>query len=172
MKGFAADLDVHGEIGADVEGRIDVNEFEATGVLDLLAEGAGFEGGEDELVIAPDEFVAPALELAAAGVDGEFLGCLSFLAGFVDVFEGLEGEDGGADVAGFAGPGELDLAFVVEEEEAEFIGQGFAGLDEGDEVAFLLIGEVVAVGGGGRAMVREKGDDWLKGGGVTRRSHC
>jgi hypothetical protein len=38
------------------------------------------------------------------------------------VFEGLEGEDGGADVASFAGPDELDLAFVVEEEEAVFLG--------------------------------------------------
>jgi hypothetical protein len=65
VEGFAADLDVHGEVRADVEGGIDVDELEAAGVLDLAAERAGLEGGKDELVVAPDEFVGPALGLAA-----------------------------------------------------------------------------------------------------------
>jgi len=69
VEGFAADLDVHGEVRADVEGRVDVDELEAAGVLDLAAERAGLEGGEDELVIAPDELVGPALGLAAGGVE-------------------------------------------------------------------------------------------------------
>jgi hypothetical protein len=55
------------------------------------------------------------------------------------VFEGLEGEDGGADVAGLAGLGELGLAFVVKETEAVALGPGFAGLDQFDEIAFFLV---------------------------------
>ena len=68
VEGFAADLDVHGEVCADVEGGIDVDEFEAARVLDLTAQGPAFEGGEDELVIAPNEFVGPALDLAASHI--------------------------------------------------------------------------------------------------------
>jgi hypothetical protein len=59
------------------------------------------------------------------------------------VFEGLEGEDGGADFAGFAVPDEFDLAFVGEEEEAVFFGEGFALLDKLDEVALFSVGQFV-----------------------------
>ena len=59
------------------------------------------------------------------------------------MFEGLEGEDGGADFAGFAIPDELDFAFVGEEDEAIFFGEGLALLDEFDEVALVGIGEIV-----------------------------
>ena len=45
VEGFAADFDVHGEVRADVEGRIDVDELEAAGVLDLAAQGTRFERG-------------------------------------------------------------------------------------------------------------------------------
>jgi hypothetical protein len=51
------------------EGRVNVDELEAAGVLDLAAERAALEGGEDELVVAPDEFVGPALDLAADQVE-------------------------------------------------------------------------------------------------------
>jgi hypothetical protein len=37
VEGLASDLDVHREVGANVEGRVDVDELEATGVLDLAA---------------------------------------------------------------------------------------------------------------------------------------
>jgi hypothetical protein len=161
MKGFAADLDVHGEVGADVERWVDVDEFETASILDLAAEGAGFKGGEDELIVAPNEFIGPALELATGGVHQLILGG-GLLAGFVDVFEGLKREDGGADVAGLAGPSEFDLTFVVEEEEAVFLGEWFAGLDELDEVALLLIGEFVAFGR------RRAGHDWAGGAGRLR----
>jgi hypothetical protein len=113
VEGFAADLDVHGEVGADVEGWVDVDEFEAAGLLDLLAEGAGLEGGEDELVVAPDEFVGPALDLPAAPVEPKFV-VLRLLPGLVNMFERLEGEDGGADFAGLPVLDELHLAFVGE----------------------------------------------------------
>ena len=59
------------------------------------------------------------------------------------MFEGLEGEDGGADFARLAVPDELDLAFVGEEEEAVFLRERLALLDELDEVALLGVGEVV-----------------------------
>src|SRR6266576_3820693 len=61
VEGLVANLDVHAEVRAHVEGRVNVDELEAAGVLDLAAERAAFEGGEDELVVAPDEFVGPAL---------------------------------------------------------------------------------------------------------------
>ena len=69
----------------------------------------------------------------------------SFLARFVDVFEGLERENGGADFAGLAVPDEFDLALVLEEEEAVFLRQRLALLDELDEVALFGVGEVVGV---------------------------
>ena len=62
------------------------------------------------------------------------------------MFEGLEGQDGGADFAGLAVPDQFDLAFVVEEEEAVFLRQRLALLDELDEVALLGVGEFVAFG--------------------------
>ena len=66
-----------------------------------------------------------------------------FLPGLVDVFEGLEGQDGGADFAGLAVPDQFDLALVLEEEEAVLLRQRLALLDELDEVALLGVGEVV-----------------------------
>jgi len=37
VESLAADLDVHAEIRANVEGRIDVDQLQAAGVLDLLS---------------------------------------------------------------------------------------------------------------------------------------
>ena len=51
-EGVAADLDIHGEIRAHVEGRVDVNQLQPALRLDLLAQRPVFQGGEDELVIA------------------------------------------------------------------------------------------------------------------------
>jgi hypothetical protein len=114
----------------------------------LAAEGAALEGGEDELVVAPDEFVGPALDLSPAGVEAELFVFALFLPGFVDVFETLEGKDGGADFAGLAVPDEFDLAFVGEEEKAVFLGEGLALLDEPDEVALFGVREFVVFGVG------------------------
>src|SRR5688572_21183398 len=63
------DLDVHGEVGADVEGRVDVIEFEAALFFNLVPQRDVFEAGEDQLVVAPDELVGPALHLTPAGVE-------------------------------------------------------------------------------------------------------
>jgi hypothetical protein len=38
VEGLAADLDVHAEIRADVEGRVYVDKLQTAGVLDLLAQ--------------------------------------------------------------------------------------------------------------------------------------
>ena len=67
-EGVAADLDVHGEIGAHVKGRVDVDQLEAALLFDLLAQRAVLEDGEDQLVVAPDELVGPALESGGRGV--------------------------------------------------------------------------------------------------------
>ena len=43
VESLAADLDIHREVRADIEGWVDVDQFEATRVLDLAAQGAGLE---------------------------------------------------------------------------------------------------------------------------------
>jgi hypothetical protein len=149
VEGLAADLDVHAEVGADVEGRVDVDELEAAGLLDLAAQGAGFQGRQDELVVAPDELVGPALELAPPGVQPVLLDTQrTFVARLVDVLQGLEGQHGGADVAALAVPHQFHLAFVLEQDEAVFLRQGLALLDQRDEVALLGFAQVVGGGAG------------------------
>ena len=69
VKRLAADLDVHAEVGAHVERRVDVDQLQAAGVLDLPAQRAALERRENQLVVAPDELVGPALQLAAASVE-------------------------------------------------------------------------------------------------------
>jgi hypothetical protein len=63
------------------------------------------------------------------------------------VFERLEGQDGGADLAGLAVPDQLHLALVGEEHEAVFLWKRLALLDELDEIALLSLGKVVVFGG-------------------------
>jgi hypothetical protein len=60
--------DVHAEVGTDVEGGVDVDQLDAALGFDLRAQGAVLQAGEDDLVVASDELVGPAGELAAAGV--------------------------------------------------------------------------------------------------------
>lgn len=43
VKGLVADLYIHREIGADIERRIDVDEFEAARILDLPAQRAALQ---------------------------------------------------------------------------------------------------------------------------------
>ncbi|MEI6787674.1 MAG: hypothetical protein WCL49_04260 [bacterium] len=147
MEGLAADLDIHAEVCADVEGRVNVDELEAARVLDLATECAALERGEDEFVIAPDEFVGPTLDLPSSGVEAKFGIIPLFPAGFVNVLKGLEGKDGGADFAGLAVPDEFDLFFVGKEQEPVFFRERFVGFDQLDEVALLGLSEFV----GGRA---------------------
>ena len=143
VEGLAADLDVHAEVGTDIKRRVNVDELEAAGFFDLGAEGTGFEGGEDEFVIAPDEFVGPALDLAAAGVEAKLVISASFLPGFVNVFQRLEWQNGRTDFASLAVPDEFNLAFVIEEEEAVFLRQRLPLINELDEVTLLGIRQFV-----------------------------
>lgn len=68
-----------------------------------------------------------------------------FFARLVNVFERLKRQDGGANLAGFAVPDEFHLALVVKEEEAVFLRQRLALLNQFDEVALFGFGEFVFV---------------------------
>ena len=61
------------------------------------------------------------------------------------MFERLKGQHDGADFAGLLAPDEFDLAFVRKEDEAKCFREGLTGLDKGDEVALLGVGEVVTL---------------------------
>ena len=60
VEGLAADFNVHAEVRANVERRVNVDELQPAGVLNLPPERAGFERRENELVVAPNQFVRPA----------------------------------------------------------------------------------------------------------------
>ena len=62
-EGVVADLDGHGEIRAYVKGWINVNQLETALFFYLLAQRAVLQGRQDQLVVAPDEFVGPPLKL-------------------------------------------------------------------------------------------------------------
>jgi len=119
----AANLDVHGEIRAHVKGRINVDQLEAALLLDFFAQRAVLEGGEDELVVAPDQLVRPTLQLASALVRGEDVhlpggvgGLLG--AGFIHLLNDLKGQDDVADLAGLAIPDQFHLPLVVKKQKA------------------------------------------------------
>ncbi len=65
------------------------------------------------------------LELPSAGVEAEFLVLPLLPPWFVDVLQGLEGQDGGADLPDLAIPDEFHLPFVGKEHEAVFVRQGY-----------------------------------------------
>ena len=64
-------------------------------------------------------------------------------ARLVDVLQRLERQHRSADVARLAVPDQLDFALVLEQDEAVFLRQGFALLDQGDQVALFGVGQVV-----------------------------
>ena len=152
MEGLTADLDVHAEVRAHVEGRVDVDELEATSLFDLASKRPGLEGRKNELVVAPDEFVGPALDLPPTHVEAELSLVALFFPRLVDVLQRLKGQDCSADFAGFAVPHQFDFALVGKQEEAILFRQRLALLDELDEVALLGVGEVVFSESCGRAM--------------------
>src|SRR5699024_5115681 len=53
VEGLVADGDVHGKVGTDIERRVDVDELEATGILDLAAQRTGLQRGQNQFVVAP-----------------------------------------------------------------------------------------------------------------------
>jgi len=116
----------------------------------LLAQGTVFERGEDQLVVAPDEFVGPALELAAALVQAEqeplvlvlpFRVLRPFGPRLIDLLDDLEGEDDVADLGGLAVPDQFDLALVVEQQKAVSFRQRLVGLDETEDFLLFLLSQ-------------------------------
>ncbi len=87
--------------------------------------------------------VGPALDLPPAGVEAQFLIVALFLPRLVNVFERLERENGGADLAGFAVPDQLDFAFVGKEDESVFLRQRLALIDKLDEVALPALAQII-----------------------------
>jgi hypothetical protein len=145
-EGVVADLDIHREIRADIERRIDIDQFEAALLFDLLAQGAVLERRQDELVVAPDELVGPALELAAARVGGEEVRLQGSLFGLfgarlVHLLDDLKGQDEIADLVALAVPDQFDLALVLEEQEAKFFWQRFIRLEIADDLLLFRFGQ-------------------------------
>jgi hypothetical protein len=79
---LAVHLHLERAVGAGVEGWVDVDEVDLAGEL-------GEEGGDDILLVAPDEAVA---SLGVATAAEEVEGALALLGGLVHRLDGLEGE--------------------------------------------------------------------------------
>ena len=140
LRRFAADFDVEAEVGADGEGRVNIDELQPALGFDVQAQGAVGEAGEDELVVAPDELVGPALELPPPEVgleEGEgFAGFLGFLSGFVNMLDGVERECDVGDFLGAPVPEKEDVLLVGEELVDEVLGEFLPGLDELEDGLF------------------------------------
>ena len=143
MEGLAADLDIHAEVGADIERRVDVDELRPPAssigwrsAPALSEERISLLSPQISLLVQPLSWRPRAIEQLRSVR-------LGFLARLVDVFERLERQDGGADIAGLAVPDQLDLALVLEEDEAVFLRQGFALLDQSDQVALFGVAQLV-----------------------------
>ncbi|WP_245184725.1 hypothetical protein [Neolewinella antarctica] len=116
------------------EGRVDVNEFETALGVDLPAQWPVGEGGEDQFIIAPDQFVVPAGALAALVVEQGKVAAFRF--GFpprlVDVLDVVEGQDGAGDFFVAAVPEQEDVFFVGGKAVKVFFGEGLVGFDQVD----------------------------------------
>jgi hypothetical protein len=64
-----------------------------------------------------------------------------FGAGLVHLFDGLKGQNDVADLIGLAVPDKLDLALVLEKQEAVFFRQGLISLDKPNNVLLFLLGK-------------------------------
>ncbi len=126
---FFAEGDFGREISAHIERRIDVDEFQSTGGFNLPAHRTVHERGENELVVAPDEFVRPTRDLPSACIE-EFQGRVFLGARLVHVFDRLERKNDVRHFACFAVPDEFDFALVVKERKTKAIGQRLSLLDE------------------------------------------
>jgi hypothetical protein len=96
---FPANFNGVAEVGPNGKWWIDINEFEAAFGFDLFAQGAVGEAGKDEFVVAPNQFIVPALALPAFEIehtDGvTTVG--GFPSRFIDVFDVVEGQHGAGD---------------------------------------------------------------------------
>jgi hypothetical protein len=130
------DFSVYYTQGAHVEGRVYVDQLQTAGVLDLLAKSARLQRRQDQLVVAPDQFIRPAPQLTAPTVEQLSLR-LGLGARLINVLQRLERQHRRAYVARLSVPDQFDLAFVLEKDEAVLFRQGFALLDQGNQVALF-----------------------------------
>ncbi len=143
-EGLVADLDVHGEIRAHVEGWIDVDQLDAAVLLDLLPHRTILERREDELIVAPDELVRPTRLLPAPEIEQLTLQqCVLrlLLPRLVDLLDHLKGKHDVAHLVRLAVPDQLHLALVVEEEKTIFVRQRLSRLHEFYDFALFGVGE-------------------------------
>ena len=146
-EGVVADLDVHAEVGPHIEGRVDVDQLDAPLSLDLLAQRAVLEAGEDQLVVAPDELVGPALELPPplVHIEQQLLRIGTFLVAlgtrFVHLLNRLKRQNDVADFIRLAVPDQLDLPFVVEQQKPILLRQRLARLQKADDVLLLGVSQ-------------------------------
>jgi len=143
-KGITANLDIHREIRAHVERRIDVDQFEAALFLDLFAQRAVLQRGKDELVVAPDQFVCPALELSAAKIEKVSLQSTIFRllrARLVHLLDDLKGQDDIADLARLAVPDQFHLPLVLKQQKAVLLRQRPVRLDKADNLLLFLLSQ-------------------------------
>ena len=76
---LAANLNVHAEIRAHVKRRVNIDELQTACVLNLPPQRTRLERSENQLVVAPNQLVRPALDMAARQVEE------------VGLFEGFQG---------------------------------------------------------------------------------
>src|SRR5436190_19249156 len=61
------------------------------------------------------------------------------------MFKRLEGEDGGANLAGLAVPDQFDLAFVLEKDEPIFFRERLTCLNQFDGITLLSVGKLLLI---------------------------
>jgi hypothetical protein len=150
----AADLDVHAEVGPDVEGRVDVDQLDAPLSLDLLAQRPVLEARQNQLVSPPDQLVGPALELPPPVVHRKQQRLMVFPPGLtlrprrlvlaarlVHVLDRLKGQHDVRDLVGLAVPNQLDLPFVVKQQESVLLRQRLVGFEVADDVLIFSVGQ-------------------------------
>ena len=99
-----ADLDPERKVGAYIEGRVDVDESDLTGVL-------AQQTAHHELVVAPDEGVPVAAQGVVARQQGPAV-ALSRRSGLVDRLDGLERQVDPLDAGRLALPFEADAQVI------------------------------------------------------------
>ena len=143
-EGIITNLDIHAEISTHVKRRVDVNQLDAALTLNLFTHRAILKAGENELVIAPDELVGPALELAAAGIQIEHTHLQTgvfFGTGLVHLLNHLKGQNDITDLAGFTIPDQFHLSFVSEQEKAVLVRQRLVGFQITNDLLLFLFSQ-------------------------------
>jgi hypothetical protein len=145
VEGLAADLDVHAEVGAHVEGRVDVDQLQPA--LPPRSASAARRLFSDDRI----SLLSPQISLLVQPLSCRPRGSKR-LAGTVSgavrraARPRARASGRAARVVqtsrAFAVPDQLDLALVLEQEEAVFLRQRLALLDQRDQVALAADGAI------------------------------